>query len=340
MAGVLGARQLWLSGLVAAVIASIFILLSSGADFDRMTFGDGTFYRSVAADLDADRYDVEQSIAGSGAPIRYGRIGFPLVLWALSGGNSSAMNYVQPLLMVLSAAAIGIAFRVAGPAGGALGTAGAFVALGLPASLIAGVAEPFAIALIVWAVLALERQRPAWAALLLAGAVLVRENAVAVVAGLVVWELIRSRRRDALVLAFSVVPAAAWHAVVAVRFGHLPLLDPYLRDNGTDLAPLIGTWRALTSLDLSASVVLVGHLIAVVLALFWWRRSRAAIVAAANGLALLFVGPLTWVYPGDALRVASIFSTMFVLSLWVARSGTRTDEAVYQAAVPGHMVAR
>src|SRR5688500_8807954 len=100
-----------------------------------MTFGDGRLHRAVALDLAADRQTASPTLTASGPALRYGRIGLPVVLWALSGGNETAMAYVQPLIMILCAAGIAMATAVLLPSPSPAVALIPFVAVGLTASL-------------------------------------------------------------------------------------------------------------------------------------------------------------------------------------------------------------
>lgn len=318
-----GLRALVPAGIAAALLAVIVIGISSRGNVERMTLGDGRLHRAVAADLDADRSDVSSLVAPSGASLRYGRIGFPAVLWAFSLGDSGAMRYVQPLLMIFCAAAIAIAARTLVPHGSWMVSLAPFVAIGLTASLAGGFAEPLAIALCLWAVVLAERDHPIAAAGALAAGILTKENAVAILVGLVAWEVLRKRPRRALALSIAVLPVAVWHTVVAARFGRLPLLDPWLYESETVDTPFMGIWRAFQLIDGSAIAVLIGHLILACIATWWWRRSSLSVAAAVSGLGLLSVGTITWGYIGDAVRVASIFEVTFVLAVVRAVIGQR-----------------
>lgn len=280
-----------------------------------MTFGDGRLHRAVATHLAADETTVPSLVAHSGPAIRYGRVGLPATLWAFSGGNERAMRYVQPILMVLCAAAIAAAAQKLFPRGPLNVALAPFIAIGLTVSLAGGFAEPLAIAFGLWAIVAWSRERPIAAATLLAAAMLTRENTVTILIGLLAWELYRRRPRALAVLGTSIVPVAIWHIVVATRFGGFPLLDPWLRETGTIQAPFIGIWNTFQGGDFEAIAVVAGHLVVVAISVGFWRRGPLALLAAFGALSLITAGQNTWQYIGDATRVASVFEVMFVLAM-------------------------
>lgn len=308
-------RDIAVAGLAGAVFAVVVILASSGGDFDRMTFGDGELHRAVAQDLGADESTVDPAIAGSGPAVRYGRIGFPALLWTFSAGSPDAMGYLQPALMVASASGIAIAtLLVLGPPSIAWAMV-PFFGVGLTVALAGGFAEPWAILLGLAGLLLVERRRSIAAALCFAGAMITRESAVVVFVGAALWLLKDRRWRDVFIVTTSLLPVAAWHLVVAQRFGHLPLGDPWLNETDTVGAPIAAIVQALPRLTASSVVVLVVHVALIVVALRFARSSALGLVAAIGGLAMLNVGYNTWRYIGDAVRVAAFFEVFLVLSI-------------------------
>jgi hypothetical protein len=228
------------AALIGALFSVIVIVAASGGDIDRMTFGDGVLHRYVAENLTASPEEVTEDLAGHGTALRYGRIIMPLLLWLGSAGRATAMPYVQPFLMVLAASAIAAATQALLRRPGWMLPLASFIAIGLTASLTGGFAEPVAVALALWGVVAAQRDRLAAAAGLFAGAVLTRENAIAVVIGAVAWALLRRRVRGAAILGLAIVPVVAWHLVIAARFGFLPIDDPLLRTTHEAFGPLCG----------------------------------------------------------------------------------------------------
>ena len=318
-------RRIALQGLFGASFAAVVIGFASGGNVDRMTFGDGRLHRVVAADLDADDENVSPRLVGSGPSLRYGRIGFPAVLWAASGGREAAMRFVQPALMVLCAAGIAVATAVLLQTRSPWMAMAPFVAVGLSAPLAGGFAEPLAVLLALIGVILVERKRTLGATAALMCAVFTRENAVVVVVGVVVWLALHRRLRDAATLSLSVVPVAIWHLIVDQRFGHLPLRDPWLIDTGALGVPVVAVGQAVGRVSASGVVVVVAHLLIAAVAFRLWRKSVLGAIAAIAALPMLSVGELSWRYIGDASRLA-VFLQVFVI-LALARSISRTRTA-------------
>ncbi|MGH2727326.1 MAG: hypothetical protein ACRDKS_10200 [Actinomycetota bacterium] len=315
-------RGVVLAGVVGALITAAVILASSGGNLDRMTFGDGELHRAVAADLGADSRSVEPQIESSGPSIRYGRIGFPLMLWAFSGGQPAAMKYVQPMLMVACGAFITVVTYLLLPTQAVAWAVVPFFAVGLTVSLAGGFAEPLAVALGLLGVLLVERSKIGPAIVCIAAAILVRETSVVIVIGLIVWLTLRKSRRHAVFLIASLVPAAIWHVIVALRFGHFPLFDPWLYESDTVGTPVVALIRAVQRVGFSSLVVLAVHLILAISALYLARSSLFGTIALVSGLAMLNVGTNTWTYIGDATRV-SVFLEIFVLLAFVRQRLSR-----------------
>jgi hypothetical protein len=308
-------RELAAAALFGAAFAVLVILVSSRGDVDRMTFGDGRLHRAVAMDLNADDPEIQSAIGGSGPALRYGRIALPATLWLLSGGSNEAMRYVQPAIMVLCAAAIAMAGRALLPGRTLVSSLAPFLAVGLSLAVAGGFAEPLAVALALVAVWLIQRERYWPAAAALTFAMLARENAAAVLIGVSAWEFFHGRRRGAAVLWLSAVPVVAWHLVVAERFGHLPLRDPWLVDTGALATPVVAVARSLTDVSAGAVLMICVHIVLVVLAVRLWRTSILGAAAAASALPILSVGSFTWRYVGDAARLAAFLEVFVVLAL-------------------------
>jgi len=308
-------RRLLLAGLAGVMFAVVVIAIASHGDPDKMIFGDGRLYRAVAQDLRARDPAIQAFIRTRGTSLRYGRIGFPVVLWAASGGSAHAMRWVQPALLVLAAGAVAAAASELIP-GSVVFALAPFAAVGLTVSLTGGFAEPLAIAASLWAVVAAERKHPWVAAAALAIGILTRENAVAVLVGLVAWALLRGRKRDAWVLASAMVPVVAWYIFVDIRFGHLPFLDPWLRSISNSVGfPIVALWEPLTKHGFAAAALIVVHLALAIYAFVRWRTSDVAAVAAACGLTILTLGVDVWRFIGDATRVTSLLEVFVVIEI-------------------------
>lgn len=298
--------------------AAVTILVYSGGQVSHMTSGDALFYRYVAENLDIEGADLDPVVAAKGPSLRYGRIALPAMIWLFSGGQRGAMPYVQPIIMILAAGAIAGAASKLLPDRKMLVSLLPFLALGLSLSVAGGYTETVAVVFALWAVVAARAERWVSASVLLVIAMLSRENALVILIGLGAWCMITRRWRSLAILACSLAPVAAWHAVVAYRFGHLPLSDPYLwAGAGAGLLPFVSLLKGLISYSAVASLTAAVHavlgIVAVVLAVS--RRTLIAVVAATAGLQLAAVPLLNWKFPGDTFRLFSLLEVLTVLSV-------------------------
>ncbi len=165
------------AALLGAGLTLILIVAVGHGDVERMTYGDGLFYRYVAQHLDASPAELDPLVAARGPAMRYGRIVLPAATWVLSAGQPSAMRYVQPSIMVISGAAIAAMASEFLPGFGLGAAMLPFFALGLSLSLSGGYAEPVAAAFGMGACLCVRGRRWGPAAVLLALAMLTRESA-------------------------------------------------------------------------------------------------------------------------------------------------------------------
>jgi len=280
-----------------------------------MTYGDGLFYRYVALHMTATPATLDEIIATRGPAMRYGRITLPAAMWLFSGGRPEAMRYVQPAIMVVAGAAIAAMATDLLPGLGIGAALLPFFALGLSLSLSGGYAEPVAAAFGMAAVLAARRRRWVVAALCLALAMLTRESAFVFLLGLGLWGLRKREWRGFQLLALSVIPVVAWHLVVAARFGHLPLWDPYTKVIGLRALPFTSIGKALFDFPAGVVVIAALHLGLATLAIACWRRSALGGVAAGAAFQIVFFPLLTWHYLGDAFRTFTFLELMTILAL-------------------------
>jgi len=301
---------------LAAVIAAVALIAESRGHVERMAYGDGLIYRYVASHLTTPASQIDPVVASRGSSIRYGRIGFPILIWIVAAGQPGAMPYAQAILIIIFAGLAGAATMELFPRAGPIGSVLPFLAPGFALSVVGGYGEVMAVALALWAVILVNQQRHWLAAALLAMAMLTRENAGAVLIGLVAWALLRRRAKGALVLLSSVIPLIGWYLVVKTRFGQLPLLDTYLRKTTDTIGPpIIAVWHSLSH-GPSASIATASARLALALIAFWlWRKDILAIVAAAAGLQVLTSGTFAWHFIGDAMRAFTFLELFLLLTL-------------------------
>jgi hypothetical protein len=304
------------SALIAALFAAGIILASSRGHVGAMTYGDGLIYRYVAQNFAQPPAEVHPVVVERGTSLRYGRVGLPAVIWVASAGRPEAMRYTQPVVIVLSAAAAGAAAALLMPGAGGFAPILLFLAPGFSIGVAGGFAEVLAVALGLWAVVLAERGRWPAATAALAGAILTRENAGAILLGILVWYVFIRREKRALVLLLSLVPVGIWYAFIDARYGHIPILDPYLRVATDTIAPpFIAVWRSLTSAPAGPAFMAAIHVVLMLLAFALWRRSVFGAIAAAAGLQVLSAGRFSWHFAGEAARAFTFLQLFLILAI-------------------------
>jgi hypothetical protein len=311
------------AALVAAGVAAAIILANSHGDVYRMTEGDGQIYQYVAAHFDTPPAEVHPVVRERGTSLRYGRMGLPSLIWLASAGQPEAMPYVQPIIMVFAAGAAGAAIAALLPRAPPAVAILPFLAPGFAVAVSGGFAEVVAVAFALWAVVFAREERWGPATALLAAAMLTRENAGAVLVGVAVWCLLRKNRRPVVVLAGSLVPVLVWYAVVAARYGHIPILDPYLRVTTDTIGPpVVAIIRAIVDSPASSALTAAIHLALAIVAFAMWRRSLFGAVAAAAGLQVLAAGRFSFRFEGEAVRQFTFLQLFLIMAfLWERFAG-------------------
>lgn len=308
------------SGVAGGFLALAILVVASGGDVDRMGSGDGLIARYVAAHLSTDPGDVDPVVTSRGTSLRYGRIGLPAAIWVASAGRPSLMRYAHPAVIVLAAGAASAATAALFPGAGLLAALLPFLAPGFPLSIEAGFSEVLAVALVLWAIRFATLGRWWPCAAVLAAAVPTRENTVAILAALTVWALLRKDRRGAAILMTSLAPVAAWFAFVAARYGHVPPLDPYLRETTDTVGPpVVALIESLTrALSTEAAVIAAVHVAAGLVALALARASIFGFAGSFTAVQLLVAAPYAWRFAGEAART-SVFIQLFAILALAAR---------------------
>jgi hypothetical protein len=286
--------------------------LPAGMPLRALSGYDGQFYYRLAI----NPLNFHQSAYGItiDAPYRFMRIGYPVVTWLVSFGQSSLVPYMLVAVNVAAIGALGYAggwFAVQGGRHAAWGLLlpGYF---GLVTSLCRDTAEPVAAACMVAGLLAIRLRQRRLAALLLAFGVLTRETVMVLIAAIAIVRLtgfLRRRYRPERDDIVWVLPAAAfvvWELLVFLFTTHLPVLADGGRNAGTPfIAPFEALrsnlhhidWHSYNAIDVWLAEVGV-LLVFAVAALFSLRSSRAL---AHEKLALVLflieicvVTPTTW----------------------------------------------
>jgi hypothetical protein len=330
-------RQAALSALLGAFIAVLILWSHAKGDINRTAYGDGLIYRYVASHLDQPKAEVDPVVSSRGTSLRYGRIGLPGAIWLLSAGRATAMPWAQAGLMVFSAAIASAAMSRLMPIG-LLAALLPFLAPGFPEALSGGFADGFAAALCVCAVLLCVREHWFWAAMVMAIAILSRENAAVALLGLGAWGFLKRDRR-ALLLALSLLPTMIWYGIIAARYGHIPILDPYLRVTTQTVGPpFVALFRSLAHpASVGAEIVVCFHIIAATIGIILGRRTIFGLLVATASLQLLISGPFAWQLIGEATRTAVILQVFVVsaIAAWVGRDSLPTT--LFLPAGSGHV---
>ena len=313
-------------------MASAVVVGSSGGDPDRLGYGDGLIYRYVASHLTTPPDQIHEVVRVRGTSLRYGRIGLPILIWLGSAGQDEAMPYVQSAILIIATGAASAALVAMFPGAGLLAALAPFLIPGFVMTLAGGFAEAFAVGLVLWAVIMAMRERWWLCAALISFALLTRENVAWLAVGLFAWLIIRQRYRGAAILTTAIVPLIGWYLVVAARYGHVPLLDPYLRtETDTVGVPLLAPLRSLTEGFATPSVIIAAvHLGLAAIAFTLVRRSMVGFLAAATAVQMLITGPFAWRFVGEGVRTAVFIQPFTLLAVIAWRRPAWTDPALLE----------
>ena len=235
---------------------------------------DGQYYFRMAlapSDLRLRAHGV-----GLDTGLRRGRIGYPAVAYVLAAGQAAFVPWTLVLVNVLAVAAAAWSAGSLALGHGRHALWGLLVAgyPGLLLSVARDLTEPLTTALVVGALLALQRRRPWVAAALLSGAALTRETALLVPAALGAASLLRTVRgrrptaRDVAPWCGPLLVWVAWEGVCRAVYGALPAAG-----QGENAAPpfvaaarAVGRWVTEPTLDRLLFLAGVAGLVVVVAA--------------------------------------------------------------------------
>jgi hypothetical protein len=201
---------------------------------------DGQFYWGTAIDplATGTLHDVFDKPS-----YRYGHPLYGWLAWLLSADRARAAPAVLIVIGLIAITVAAGAAALLGIARGHSGWQGIFVAFnpGLIGATAQDLAEPLAAALLMTSLLALSRARRGWAWVLLALLPLAKEPLAVVVFAVVCVELVRARRRRAVVYACALLPAIGWWSYARVALGG------WFTTGASALGqPVAGWWAALT----------------------------------------------------------------------------------------------
>jgi hypothetical protein len=293
---------------------------------------DGQFVYAIALD------GLEATPRLDNPPYRLQRILLPLAVGLLSGGRAQAVLWLIPLVnwAVIAGAGYLLARWLAERR---LSPWYALVYIGYVGTLMAfsrNLTEPLMAFLAVAGVVAWQRERPGWAALWLALAMLAKETALLFVAGLAIHALWQRRYGALAWLGASLLPLSLWQGALYRRFGVLALRA----GPGFELIPLRGILGQLTWEPGRLSALLLVALPALALAIYaLWRLinepgAQGLWLVLAHAVVLLFLPAAVYDHLMHAgrnaagLAVSLVFampwlgcrSRRFALAYWVAPS--------------------
>ena len=261
-----------------------------------------------------------------GDALRYQRIGYPLLVWAVSLGRRDwqpavmvAVNMAAVLTIALLAAAIIRRYAPGASSWWALACAvNPALLIGVRDDLI----EPLLTALALAGLLLYLRGRVAWAALVFAVALLTREVGILFLLPLLVAELAARRLGRLVVLALSVAPYLIWERVVARVIGQSSTVtvehnfQPLFVGMRLALAglPHAPAWKNIHFPSIVAAMAVVVAALAVAA---WQARRRYDVMLGgiiAHCTAALFGGYVIWQGYRSAPRV---FGGVYPLLIFV-----------------------
>ena len=209
---------------------------------------DGQFYYRLA--VDPFRLSGLTNGIRIDSPVRLQQIGYPFLSWLVSGGQPGLVPWALVLVNVVAFAALaGVGAALARSYGRAAKWGLLFCLFaGFVVTLSRDLTELVAAALVVAALLALRKERPATAGGLLAAAVLTRETALILPVAVLLasvgggrWRAGRRPRPDDLVWSLPFLAYVLWQALVRLLVGHLPARAEH--DNLS--VPLLAAARSL-----------------------------------------------------------------------------------------------
>lgn len=250
---------------------------------------------------------------------RYQRILYPLLARALALGQESAIPYALPLINLFAlGAGTWLAERILCRYGVSRWYA---ITYGLYAGQLMSVRldlnEPLAHALVLAAILAIERKRLGWGAALFALAALAKETALVFVGGYLLYLLVRREGKQMAWLTLGVgLPFAAWQALLWAWLGRPGLGSGGAGATSWEIIPYHGLWSLgavdLRVLGLLALIMVPLAVIPSVLGmwatardLYYRRWHPFTTMLFANCLVMLFLPQSTYREPYAMLRLTT-----------------------------------
>lgn len=321
-------------GVAATVLGAVVVIAMFAIQGSEELFkGDPQSYRLVAEDPFGigDRIAADPDVFDQGVEYRYARILFPFLAWLLALGQSGAVAWTIPIVVVGSFGACAYFAAKLCLAAGMPGERALFVA-GVPtliSSLALLYAEPLAAALIL-GTFATYLDGNKRASLLLAACLLLTREAFGIgVLPLLFaeWESGTARRTVGLAMT-AAAPYIAWLVWIRWRFDNWSFLDPSTSRTDAVGLPIVSPLVALRDADGNVALIVGTLLVASISAataigaiVVMRRMKRDRLIVhgiAAFAFLGLFVGPQGYRFSGDGLRV--LLPAHLMLALLAART--------------------
>jgi len=296
---------------------------------------DGTYYWRLA--VDPFQWDLDHHHHGVifDSAYRPSRLLYPLLAWGLSGGHAPWAATTLVVVNVLAFGAVALFGGMIAERAGRPALSGLLLASvpGLIFAVARDLPDVVTLAVLLAGVVALQRQRWAWATVAWTLAVLSREQVLAAIAGYGIWRLVALVRRrvslSAADLPWLVPPVAAvlWQLVGWMRMGELPIaaandsnttfpfgvLGPTLVDWARgDIPP----WDDMVRFQFPLAVVLVALAVGRGIRRELGEGDRWLLVSL--GLVVLMavsLGKRVWSGPSDLRQVLDVFALAWVVLL-------------------------
>ncbi len=316
-------RPLLLGALVALGTGAVFAIAVTTHQHSLDLASDSPHFEAIARHPWGDGSDI---IAPSinGTAYRYGRILYPLLAWAIAGGQSQLIRLSLSIVFSVSlGVAVGLAAwllaqRGRNPHAALAILATPFVLLWLRDPVF--VADPTAMALVLAVYVAFTCRRDGIGRGLAALAFLTRETTVLAFLPVIWRDLRHGTNRGRLGWVAAAVPYLGWAVTLRIRMDSWPFTDPAPSRREALALPMTGIMDGVGRA--SDGQLALGVAIGVgSLALAWvgWRARSWFPVAAGAALSacvIPFLGPNVWPFPFELSRVLFVVQVLGVLT-WI-----------------------
>ena len=259
---------------------SNYALVSNPIGYDGQFFFYMAYNPSVIWTCPHDR--VTCPIIADTPSFRWQRVFYPLVARALALGQAPWVpftlllaNFIGVLVVVYLIGKMAVEMGASRWMGAAAG-----LFCGELLGFLRDLADPFGVLWIVVAIYLLRRNRPLWAALAAAAAILTREQLFFYLPILALPLLAQRRWRDlAISAAITLAPFIAWQATLHALYGNWPLFASDTKVATLTSFPFLGLWRTRHDYDFGVTLLCAGiplaFAVVVSLAAIWQHGPRS-----------------------------------------------------------------